>query len=184
MKPINSLIMLILFMASLLSFASAQDADGVLLDAGTKKENRPVEIIVTPTFKLSDIRNLILSLEEDFIVRFNELNTDDDYDVLCYNFVPTMSHRKVRTCEPNFLVDARASNASEAAADLGRAVTDQDRYEIYVATPRALRKDKHREYETFQSKLVEFAESDESMNAIAVEIDRLNTSLKNFGKDD
>lgn len=162
----------------------AYSQDLPIVDESESVANIPYEIIVTPTFKRSDIRDLISKLEEDFIDRFNELNTDDDYDVVCYNFTATNSHIRSRTCEPNFLTDARGNNASEAAFALSQAVTAQDLYEIFIFTPKMLRKEVHREYDTLRQKLEDITRSDQSLRSMALELDKLNSRLKDFGKED
>ncbi len=172
----------ILFIISIsLRLVSAQDS--LPIDSTDQQAKLPYEITVNPFFKKGDIRNLIIQVEEDFIRRFNELNADDDYDVICNKQTATMSHIARRTCEPNFLISERAENASEAAFDLSRVRNEADLYQIYVMTPRALRKKVSREYATLQSKLEEFIRSDEELKTISIKLNELNSRLKDFGKE-
>lgn len=73
----------------------------------------PYEIRLTPNPSLRDLRKLIIEVKDEFITRFNELNLDNDYDILCDTITLTFSHIKRRVCEPSFYVQARAENASE-----------------------------------------------------------------------
>ena len=171
------------FFLTLLSLSISVSAQDVPAVGVTNQQSvKPYQIFVSPTFKRSDIRDLIVKLEEDFVARFNELNIDDDYDVLCYDYTPTMSHISRRTCEPNFLIRTRAGNASEAAYLLRQPGDPFSK--IFVLTPRMLRQEVHGDYEILQSKLEELTSSDEDLKAMAMELDKLSSRMKNFGKDD
>ena len=96
-------------------FAPAVVAQETRIPATVQSAGLPYEVIVTPNVTKKDLRQLIQQVEEDFFARFNELNIDDDYDVICYRYTPTNSHISRRVCEPNFKIRARADNASETA---------------------------------------------------------------------
>jgi len=181
MKLILSSSMLFIISISL-RVAIAQDS--LPTDDEGQKTQLPYEITVTPILQRRDIRALIVQVEEDFIQRFNELNADDDYDVICSKSAATSSHISRRTCEPNFLISARAENASLAAFNLSRAVTDVALFQIYVMTPRSLRRSVSREYKTLQSKIEEFSKSDEELKSIATRLNELNLRLNDVGKKD
>ena len=57
---------------------------------------------------LKDIRNT----ESDANELFNAFNSNDQYDLTCYQHVPTGSRLRQRICEPQFLKDARRRDAS------------------------------------------------------------------------
>ena len=50
---------------------------------------------------------------------FNELNSDDRFDIFCDNIAPTGSHIKQRVCEPRFVTDMRARMAQDYLRGIG-----------------------------------------------------------------
>ena len=61
-----------------------------------------------------ELRLEIERTEDAVYARFNELNSSDDFDILCSEQAPTGSNIPVRTCKPNFVLRAeqRAAGAS------------------------------------------------------------------------
>lgn len=143
----------------------------------------PYEIVITPTIRRSDLRGLIQLVEEDFYDKFNELNLDDAYDIICYEYVPTMSHIPKRQCEPIFMIQARGRNASEAAFALASKYVDQQA-SAFVLSPRGLRTVKGGEYEILQEKMETFNRDNEEFRSIGSVLAQLKARLENFGKDD
>ncbi|PCH62342.1 MAG: hypothetical protein COC19_03035 [SAR86 cluster bacterium] len=157
-------------------FLAAQETAAEQLEA----QQVPYEIKVTPTFLRSDIAALIKEVEEGFIERFNELNLDDDYDVKCFRFTPTMSHISQRSCEPKFLIEGRAADASDAGFRYSHVRNLADLESISTLSGLSLRRSMHREYEIFQSKLKALISSDANLKTIAVQLDVLHSRLNNF----
>lgn len=61
--------------------------------------------------KLSALRAEMVKLEDRFYAKYNELNTDDQYDVGCNTAAPTGSHLNVRECQPVFVDRATEAEA-------------------------------------------------------------------------
>ena len=62
-------------------------------DGGTPDSDRPIEEIqVLGSRTLYSIRMEIVDEENKIFSMFNELNSDDDFDILCDNIAPTGSH--------------------------------------------------------------------------------------------
>jgi hypothetical protein len=61
--------------------------------------------------KLSQLRMAVIETEDRFYKLFNELNTNDDYDVQCANQAPTGSRITRRVCKPVFYANAEAEYA-------------------------------------------------------------------------
>jgi hypothetical protein len=61
-----------------------------------------------------EVRLEIERVENAVYARFNELNSSDDFDILCSEHAPTGSNIPVRSCRPNFVLRAeqRAGGAS------------------------------------------------------------------------
>ena len=82
--------------------------------------DRPIEEIqVLGTRTLYSIRMEIVDEENKIFSMFNELNSDDKFDILCDNIAPTGSHIKQRVCEPRFVTDMRARMAQDYLRGIG-----------------------------------------------------------------
>jgi len=159
-------------------------------DSGSDKSEQaarlPYEVIITPTIRRRDLRELIVQVEDDFFAKFNELNLDDNYDVLCYEYIPTMSHIRQRVCEPWFMIQARGSNASEVAYALavtpafGSSISPQSATSL---PPRAMRNEVHIQYGSLEEKMEEFTRGNLEFRSIGNALAELKFRLENFGKD-
>lgn len=69
--------------------------------------------IVIEDLTPSQLRAEIKKIETEFYRVFNESVEDEKLMIVCYDTVPTGSHRKVETCEPQFAIDKRAENAND-----------------------------------------------------------------------
>ena len=82
--------------------------------------DRPIEEIqVLGTRTLYSIRMEIVDEENKIFSMFNELNSDDRFDIFCDNIAPTGSHIKQRVCEPRFVTDMRARMAQDYLRGIG-----------------------------------------------------------------
>jgi hypothetical protein len=61
--------------------------------------------------RLYQMRQDIIRAEDQFFARFNELNTDDDFDVHCTMEAPTGTRLKQRVCRVQFYEKAQAEEA-------------------------------------------------------------------------
>ena len=120
-----------------------QDQDGI--EAGIETENqeqineetdslnttssipqasdRPIEEIqVLGTRTLYSIRMEIVDEENKIFSMFNELNSDDRFDILCDKIAPTGSHIQQRICEPRFVTETRAQMTQDYVRGIGMLV--------------------------------------------------------------
>ena len=89
-------------------------------DGRTPDSDRPIEEIqVLGSRTLYSIRMEIVDEENKIFSMFNELNSDDDFDILCDNIAPTGSHIKQRVCEPRFVTETRARMAQDFMLGIG-----------------------------------------------------------------
>jgi hypothetical protein len=58
------------------------------------------------------VRRALLAAEDRFYARYNELNTDDEYDVSCRVEAPLGQRLKERYCEPRFVQEAARDNTA------------------------------------------------------------------------
>ena len=123
------------FFASNLSFASQEETNlesGAIggnqvevetnnsPDSRTQDSDRPIEEIqVLGSRTLYSIRMEIVDEENKIFSMFNELNSDDDFDILCDNIAPTGSHIRQRVCEPRFVTETRARMAQDFMLGIG-----------------------------------------------------------------
>lgn len=167
--------------------ASAQTINQATSDALPIAAAKPYEIVIRRNHTRSDLRQMIEKVEEDWFARFNELNSDDYYDVYCYEYVPTMSHIKQRVCEPLFMISSRSDNASDVAFLLGGRstiwATNSQNSSAISLPPQAMRKEKHSDYEILEEKLAEFMRNDEEFHNIGNVLGELKYRLKNYKKE-
>ena len=123
------------FFASNLSFASQEETNlesGAIggnqvevetnnsPDIRTQDSDRPIEEIqVLGSRTLYSIRMEIVDEENKIFAMFNELNSDDDFDILCDKIAPTGSHIRQRVCEPRFVTETRARMAQDFMLGIG-----------------------------------------------------------------
>ena len=85
-----------------------------------RDSDRPIEEIqVLGSRTLYSIRMEIVDEENKIFSMFNELNSDDDFDILCDNIAPTGSHIRERVCEPRFVTETRARMAQDFMLGIG-----------------------------------------------------------------
>ena len=61
----------------------------------------------------------IVDEENKIFSMFNELNSDDKFDIFCDNIAPTGSHIKQRVCEPRFVTETRAQMTQDYMRGIG-----------------------------------------------------------------
>jgi len=137
---------------------SAQDTDqGEQVD----QPRLPYEVVVRANETTSRLRRLKINIEDDFFEKFNQLNLDDDYDILCYKYKPTGSNINRRACEPTFYIGSRAKNTGDILFDLvGR------RPPPALLSHGDIKFDTAKDFEVLQKKLSEFYTSDSELYAI------------------
>jgi len=148
---------------SLSGNALAQDEPSGPVRDQAQNRNLPVEIVVTPTMRLGDLRKLVERAQDNLFARFNALNDDDDYNINCFRYATTGTHIRVRICVPKFLELAKAENASEAMFSMAT-----DPYgSPYLLSNRELESEKSREYEVLEDKMEQFAEENQQFRNAA-----------------
>jgi len=158
----------------------AQDNNGN--DEPQQAARLPYEVIVTPTVTRGRLQKLIIQVEDDLFAKFNELNIDDDYDVFCYEFIPTMSHIRKRVCDPAFLITARSSNSAEFASSWG-ACSKCIKSTPTLLPQNALRTIHGMNFEILQEKMEELTRADLEFRSIGNALAELKSRLEDFGKD-
>mgnify|MGYP003324469645 CR=1 FL=1 len=64
----------------------------------------------------------IVDEENKIFSMFNELNSDDRFDILCDKIDPTGSHIQQRVCEPRFVTETRAQMTQDYLRGIGMLV--------------------------------------------------------------
>lgn len=166
-----------------LSSASAITQDSQTSSDSKTTTNMPYEIVVTPNVTRGNLRELIVKVEDDFFAKFNELNLDDAFDVVCYKHTPPMTHITQRLCEPVFMIRGRGENSSETAYIFGTtSKTGGVKGRAFLLPPKAMRKELQTQYDILQSKMEEFTGSDKEFREIGSVLAQLKYRLGNYGK--
>jgi hypothetical protein len=81
-----------------------------LYPANAPSANQAADIpeVVVESKRLSTMRKEIIQTENKFFALFNQLNTDDDFDVHCNMEATTGTHLQKRLCLVQFYQDAQA----------------------------------------------------------------------------
>jgi hypothetical protein len=81
----------------------------------TQELSEPIEeIVVLGTKSLIDLTREMYKAEEALYDLFNSLNSNDEFDILCYKEAPTGSHIKQRICRTKKLGDILAEATQES----------------------------------------------------------------------
>jgi hypothetical protein len=89
-------------------------------DAASAPPVVDVEEVIVPGRKPENLRVEIERLEVAVYDRFNALNSSDEFDIHCLEQAPTGSNIPLRTCAPNFVIQAESKSAENMLTD-GRA---------------------------------------------------------------
>src|SRR5690606_10624730 len=92
-------------LAGLTASVQAQEA------ASQQAESADVEELIVPGRTPRSLRVEIERLEASVYERFNALNSDDEFDIHCFEQAPTGSNIPLRTCAPNFVIQAESRAA-------------------------------------------------------------------------
>jgi hypothetical protein len=76
-----------------------------------------VEEVIVPGRKPENLRVEIERLEVAVYDRFNALNSSDEFDIHCLEQAPTGSNIPLRTCAPNFVIQAESKSAESMLTD-------------------------------------------------------------------
>ena len=95
---------------------------------GTEPENRTSTIqadeeILVVGQSLAELRKQLILAQDAVFAKFNEINSDDDFDIICREEAPTGSRIRKRVCLPNFWRDAQAEVGSEQVRELQGGIT-------------------------------------------------------------
>lgn len=89
-------------------------------EAAAPPQSADVEEVIVPGVRPENLRIEIERLEVAVYDRFNALNSSDEFDIHCLEQARTGSNIPVRTCAPNFVIQAESDAASNMLTD-GRA---------------------------------------------------------------
>jgi hypothetical protein len=86
-------------------------------EVATSTPGADVDEVIVPGQRPANLRAEIERLEVAVYDRFNALNSDDQFDIRCLEQAPTGSNIPLRTCAPNFVIEAESSSASKMLSD-------------------------------------------------------------------
>lgn len=76
------------------------------------------EQIIIEDLSPAQLRAEIEKIQKEVYRVFNASNSDDKLDIICHDYRPTGSNIREEACEPQFVIDKRGDNASDAQRDL------------------------------------------------------------------
>jgi hypothetical protein len=92
-------------------------ATAIAQEVASPAQGPEVEEVVVPGRTPENLRVAIERLEIDVYERFNALNSNDEFDIHCFEQAPTGSNIPLRTCAPNFVIRAESYAAKKILTD-------------------------------------------------------------------
>ena len=118
-QPLRTILTALCLTAMVIPFSFAQDQDSSTV-SDVESASRPIEeISVFGERTIFTLRLEIESAETEVYGLFNELNSDDDFDVKCVKEVFVGSHFSRRVCMADYLRKEQARNAQISERGLG-----------------------------------------------------------------
>jgi hypothetical protein len=96
---------MVVLVLAMLSICPAQSATSTATTSGPSSE---LPEVVVESKRLSRMRQEIIQVENRFFALFNDLNTEDDFDVHCRHNTPTGTRIQQRVCLVQFYEEAQA----------------------------------------------------------------------------
>lgn len=118
---------------------------------------------------LDSIRDLIREAEEVYYNRFNEINSDDQFDIYCRYRVELGSRAKRRTCLPNFWREADEHIGEETARGMQG---------FQTLNTQAYASEQHRKSQLLADEMLQLTTEDEEMLRAVQRLANLQQSLE------
>ena len=80
-------------------------------------QSAAIDEVVVPGRRPENLRVEIERLETAVYARWNTLNTNEDLDIHCLEQAPTGSNIPLRTCAPNFVIEAESKDMTKILRD-------------------------------------------------------------------
>jgi len=111
----------------------AQDA------ASSSQAAAGIDEVVVPGRRPENLRVEIERLEGAVYERWNALNSTDEFDIHCSERLPTGTNIPVRTCVPNFVIEAESRAAKDRVVDARSSAARRDHAESTASLERKSR---------------------------------------------
>ena len=92
-------------------------APALAQEAASPPQGADVEEVIVPGRTPGNLRVEIERAEAAVYERFNALNSNDEFDIHCFEQAPTGSNIPLRTCAPNFVIRAESDSAEKILTD-------------------------------------------------------------------
>ena len=138
------------------------------------------EIVVFPLLRRRDLRVRIETAEDNLFARFNELNEDDEFDIVCYRMKRTTSHISRRVCDPRFFLDAESDNASQSAY----LIAQGNGGGAYLMSRNELKSYLQPKFVELQQRMEQLTASDGEFRNLTQELLDAMATLQNYGQDE
>ena len=191
-RSILPVLLIRLLLAGLLSViaftAIAQDAEQSNETESTSEitNTRPIEQIdVIGERTLLSMRNEIVREEDSLYKMFNDLNSDDKFDIFCKKKRSTASYIPRRSCEPLFLTRHRQQSSRFALSEMRQAFADGGiNYAIlgnamdYLEPESEIRAQVDGEFEAMNEEIFRIAAEDPDYLSILQKLSQLKTDYQ------
>lgn len=122
------------------------------------------EIVVLGARSLTLLRQEVVVAEDKFFDLYNELNTDDRYDIICENRRPIGTRIQIRECKAQFVRDAEVDAMQDAL------MMNDSPANVTAQPVRASKRD----YRKLDEKLKKFAVENPDLQEALMEYDHLS----------
>ncbi len=122
--------------------AAGQDSNRALLPGESVTELEQVDVIGK---KLQQMRHELIAAQDRFYAHFNELNTNDDFDIHCTMHAPVGTGIRQRQCRLEFLREAAAEQGQNFFLGLTSDPPTITRSHVPAQTQWYARSDEYRE---------------------------------------
>jgi hypothetical protein len=95
----------------------ALGASALAQQVAAPQSSGEIEELIVPGRRVENLRVEIERLENAVYDRFNELNSNNEFDIHCFEQAPTGSNIPLRTCAPNFVSRTESVGAEKILRD-------------------------------------------------------------------
>lgn len=145
-RPVRPMAVVLLAVAAMhwtvAGVAAGQDSNRALLPGESVTELEQVDVIGK---KLQQMRHELIAAQDRFYAHFNELNTNDDFDIHCTMHAPVGTGIRQRQCRLEFLREAAAEQGQNFFLGLTSDPPTITRSHVPAQTQWYARSDEYRE---------------------------------------
>lgn len=129
------------------------------------------QVVVIEDLSKAELRNEIELIEQELYQMFNSNMENKDFHISCRNIIPTGSNISVRSCEPQFFIEARANNVNDSR------LTNQ-----ILFTDAQLKSSHTNEFQALTESMEKIAKDNPSFAQLVMILNKLNARLDQINR--